>query len=324
MNNDKVLEQHSTLNLNDPPNNQRGRDSFELSHLMNEQNHFRDDLFTRIDIISSQLRNLQNKIDSLSKRFDVQSSSFVSSQDTLRKQLNLLENEIEHITSDKELMPKVRTMIENQKTISKNQIVLNNLQVSLNDQFKTSERRLDVLENKIQSLVESIIEKARIQEEIKKKVSNIDYNLINSTTYGNENDNYVKLLQEQVVRLQDDTFLKMMRNYIINTYIDLYSRISKRTLELSGDSGNELHKLLIIIEEEMTSVGVLLKSSPQGCKFDPSTMTVNHDFSQQTNHPEERNTVYATITPAFIWTLPVEGKPKAEIILRKEEVALFI
>ena len=148
--------------------------------------------------------------------------------------------------------------------------------------------------------------------------------MVSSSSSSRGNDDYVRRLQEQVVRLQDDTFLKMMRNYIIDTYVDLYSQISKRSLVLSGDSVDELKNLMNIIEEEMASIGINLRISPQGCKFDPSTMISNSNFSQTASNQEEKYTVFTTITPAFIWTIPVEGRSEAEILLKKEEVAIYI
>lgn len=222
-----------------------------------------------------------------------------------------------------DLPRKVSEVIASTGTVAKNQKILNDCQNSIAQAVSEIKTTLRNANTNASSAAKEQLDQIAMMS---KQIGDIHYNTMmgSGSTTGSVDAEYVSRLQQQVVSLQEDTFLKMMRNYIIDTYVDLYTQISKRILEITGDGEDELKKILSILEDEMQNIGIALQRSRSGVKFDPKFMIPNSEYSNPAETPEQKYTVYCSITPGFVWTIPTVGSTKTEMLLRKEEVALNI
>ena len=132
---------------------------------------------------------------------------------------------------------------------------------------------------------------------------------------------YIKTLQEENVRIHEDTNLKLMRKYVLDTQIRLYLQIANRVSDLGDEL--ELRKVLELIKDNLSEVGVSFYSSKNGTLFDSQCMQLSLKDSKYTNDKSLDKTVACSIAPKFVWNVPVLGNNNQSFILRKEEVILW-
>ena len=124
---------------------------------------------------------------------------------------------------------------------------------------------------------------------------------------------------EQIIQLQSDMFYRMMRQYIFDTYIHLYTLLAH---EFHEDGKKETDNFLAIIKEEMTTIGVSFETSKRNTPFNPQIMEVSKYPSILTDKREQNNGVAVTIVPQMKWNVS-SGKETLTVPLKKEEVILF-
>jgi len=134
-------------------------------------------------------------------------------------------------------------------------------------------------------------------------------------------DEYIKYLQKEVSRMRDDTNLKLMRKYVLDTQIRLYLQIANRLHDLGNEE--ELRKVLELIKSNLSEIGVSFSNSSVGSPFNPMSMQLSLKDSKYTNDKSLDKTVACSIAPGFIWTVPIEGSQAESLVLKREEVVLW-
>lgn len=204
--------------------------------------------------------------------------------------------------------------------------------------------KIDELEKKIETLHTSLIEKisdrfslledgfANVQkmlnqlsssqeqmEPLPELVRNIDYNIRVSGS-GNSDKEYVADLQKRLSEFQEDTYLKLLRKYILDSFISLYTNISYQIFEKGLTT--QMQNILKIIENDLLKMGIKLRSSNTMQRFDPLHMTICDGKTDITDDEKSENLVSRSIVPEFIWTLPAIGHQQVTT-LQKEVVILY-
>ncbi|MCQ2257364.1 MAG: hypothetical protein MJZ41_05135 [Bacteroidaceae bacterium] len=270
--------------------------------------HFLGDLSSRI-ITSQQLSTA---------RLDAFEKNFYDVFDTLKHQINEQNKCID------ELRNSVNAVTANQKILNDCQReILEAVNAIISSNGKESK-----LVPYIQKLSEHQEAMEKLLHGMEEKTNDIHYNVINgsSGTDSQNNSDYVRYLQEQVERLHNDTYLKFMRKYIIDTYISLYSNLSYRRFDTTVEVCKEIEITLGRMRTELESIGIRLYSSPNGASFNAKTMINKRECSVHTPDDKQdvKNSICKSLLPAFYWTIPVENSSSNLHLLQKEEVALYI
>ena len=128
-------------------------------------------------------------------------------------------------------------------------------------------------------------------------------------------------LLDKVSCMEQDTNLKLMRKYVLDGLIDVYTRTARRLIDLGEEQ--ELERLLKIMQGDLTRIGVGIISSSSGSEFDHETMTISEEEPHFTNNRNLANKVSVSIVPLFTWDVPMEDRDNLHLILKKEEVILW-
>jgi hypothetical protein len=76
--------------------------------------------------------------------------------------------------------------------------------------------------------------------------------------------------------------------------------------------------------KKLESIGVKVVSSESGAEFDPAYMKTGHYTNIPTNNEQLNGKVARSVTPAFMWTLPSTRQPFSSLLLKEEEVVLYV
>jgi hypothetical protein len=131
----------------------------------------------------------------------------------------------------------------------------------------------------------------------------------------------VHRLLDKVSSMEQDTNLKLMRKYVLDGLIDVYTRTARRLVDLGEEQ--ELERLLKIMQSNLNRIGVGIKISTSGSEFDHETMTICEEEPLFTNNIDLANKVSISVVPLFTWDVPVEGRDNLHLVLKKEEVILW-
>lgn len=132
---------------------------------------------------------------------------------------------------------------------------------------------------------------------------------------------YLKSLQDKVSKMEQDTYLKFMRKYVLDSQIRLYQQVAQRLYDLGDDS--ELSKVLTLIKGILSEIGVSAYETKPGVVFDPSCMQPSLKESLYTDDPSLNRYVAKSVSPCFVWDVDVAGRDACRHILKKEEVVLW-
>ena len=171
----------------------------------------------------------------------------------------------------------------------------------------------------IPNLVEGIskIEKIDGIEEI---VGNIDYNIRNAAS-SSEDDEYKQMLGKKLSEYEEDLYKKLMRKYVIDTHISLFTQINEQS-RISG-SDNSLKQVLKMIVHKLETIGVKTYSSKPGDSFNPQYMTTGHYPNIETDNEQLDGKVAESVSPMFSWNLPSIRQQIDQMLLQEEEVTLY-
>lgn len=164
----------------------------------------------------------------------------------------------------------------------------------------------------------SEIERIKGIEEI---VGNIDYNLRNATSSSSGDEEYKNMLRQKVAEYEEDLYKKLMRKYVIDSLISLYTYINDK-LRISG-TDDFLKKILENILYKLQTLGIEAHSSKPGDSFDPRCMTTGHYSNIVTNDDELDGKVAESVCPMFVWKYPELHQHVQPILLKEEEVTLY-
>lgn len=172
----------------------------------------------------------------------------------------------------------------------------------------------------IPNLVEVTSEIDRIKG-IEEIVGNIDYNLRNAASSAGGDDDYKKMLRNKISEYEEDLYKKLMRQYVIDTLISLYTQINNR-LRISGTDETLKHVLDMFLYK-LETLGIKACSSKSGDSFNPQCMTTGHYPNIDTDDDELDGKVAESVCPMFVWTLPTVRQQAEQLLLQEEEVTLY-
>lgn len=167
------------------------------------------------------------------------------------------------------------------------------------------------LENKLNAKIESISE----------TVENINYNIL-SSPQTDANSEAIQTLNKKLAEYQDDLYMKLLRKYVIDSHISLYTQVNDLAHTLEDDK--HLNIVLKNIISKLETIGIKTQISKSGDPFDPKRMTTGHYPNIETSNETLAGKVAESICPAFIWNLPTIRQQSNQMILKEEEVTLYI
>lgn len=195
------------------------------------------------------------------------------------------------------------------------EIFQTSLEGKISDRFSLLEGGVANMQKMLNQLISS-------QEQMKpltELVRNIDYN-IRVGGGGNSDKEYISDLQKRLSEFQEDAYLKLLRQYILDSFISLYTNISYQIFEKGLTV--QMQNILKIIENDLLKMGIKLHSSNTMQRFDPLHMTICDGKTDITDDENSENFVSRSIVPEFIWTLPAIGHQQVTT-LQKEVVILY-
>lgn len=171
----------------------------------------------------------------------------------------------------------------------------------------------------IQKVLNQLCSSQELMKPLPELVKNIDYN-IRVSSGGNTDKEYISDLQKRLSEFQEDTYLKLLRHYILDSFISLYTNISYQIFE-NGLTA-QMQNILKIIENDLLKMGIKLRTSNTMQRFDPLHMTICDGKTDVTDDDKLENLVSRSIIPEFLWTLPAIGHQQVTT-LQKEVVILY-
>lgn len=189
---------------------------------------------------------------------------------------------------------------------------------------------LSTTQNRITDLGRNVVALQTNMESLRQNITplgdtlaNMDYNLRSGMLNqgAGQDGQAVEAMQTELQRYKEDVYMKLMRQYIIDSHLSIYQKIAHRLYEKPGDE--ELPKVLKLIRMTLSSLGIEAQTSPVGSEFRPADMEVSFYPSRPTEDRENSGRVAASIVPQFIWTLPAVGMQNQRMTLLKEEVVLY-
>lgn len=156
---------------------------------------------------------------------------------------------------------------------------------------------------------------------IEEMVGNIDYNVRSGSASKSDDGEYKQALQSKLSEYEEDLYLKLMRKYVIDSQISIYNQIAE---QLYIEQDDKLEKVLTLMAKELESIGVKVISSKVGADFDPSRMRTGHYANIPTDNEQINGKVARSVTPAFLWTLPSTRQQGTSLLLKEEDVILYV
>lgn len=224
------------------------------------------------------------------------------------------------LSSDKEVGESLLTkFLEQQQQLSNTIGLLIEKLKSVSEVFQS---KFDSCMNLIESSKSDIVIKQKnIEDDLAKLNAGFEQLVASNSDCGGGNmQDLLEKQHEQILHLQSDTFYRMMRQYIFDTYVHLYKDIAYYLYE--HDGGNEIKNVLEIIKGEMTTIGISFGSSKPRTPFNSQKMEVSQYPTITTNVKELDGCVAESIVPLMTWKAYINNK-SSEITLQREEVIVY-
>lgn len=195
------------------------------------------------------------------------------------------------------------------------------------DNFGDILSKIGQVESKVstlQNIVSGISQKDDLNgkiDNIAETIANINYNILSAPST-DANSETVQILNKKLAEYQDDLYMKLLRKYVIDSHISLYTQINDLAHTL--EDNNQLNIVLRIIISNLEAIGIKTHTSKSGDPFDSNSMTTGHYPNIETTNETLAGKVAESICPAFIWNLPTIRQQSNQMILKEEEVTLYI
>lgn len=232
---------------------------------------------------------------------------------TIKNDLKEIRESIDFINTQisryHESVTSFRKFVDNDQTIQTH--CLTDIQAKL--------QRINSSVSGIPRLVEVTAGIDRIKD-VEEIVGNIDYNLRNASSSVGGDDDYKNMLRKKISEYEEDLYKKLMRKYVVDTLISLYTQIND---QLRSSKNESLKYVLDMILNKLEPLGIKAYSSRSGDLFNPQCMTTGHYPNINTDDSELDGKVAESVCPMFVWILPTIRQQAEQMLLQEEEVTLY-
>ena len=195
---------------------------------------------------------------------------------------------------------------------------LNNNVIKLSDLIVNGNLNLRSLQESLNETTHHFAEKI---DGIEDMVGNIDYNIRSGSASNSSDSEYKQALQSKLSEYEEDLYMKLMRKYVVDSQISIYIQIAE---QLFIEHDDKLEKVLTLMAKKLESIGVKVVSSESGAEFDPAYMKTGHYTNIPTNNEQLNGKVARSVTPAFMWTLPSTKQQLNSLLLKEEDVVVYV
>lgn len=218
------------------------------------------------------------------------------------------------------LQQNIKELNEQVKTIKQNIVALKNMFSDENIGLLRYVTSTNSAINNIKPVLGDINQNVKKIDKMEEAIGNIDYNIRNGISGGNNDGDYIRSLQGKLSEFEDDLYLKLMRKYVVDSQISLYVQIAERNYY---EKDEKLETILRSFDQKLQSIGIKTTISQVGDTFNPQFMTTGHYPNVATTDENMDGKIAASVHPSFVWTLPTIRQRSAPLLLKEEEVILY-
>lgn len=199
---------------------------------------------------------------------------------------------------------------------------INNLQTAQTNYLSNIQARLQHINSSVADIPRIVDNVSKIDkiDDIDEVVGNIDYNIRNSASTNGDSE-YKQILTTKLSEYEEDLYKKLLRKYVIDTQISLYTQINEQLRRT--ETNDSLRSVLDLIINKLEEIGVKTFSSKPGDVFNPKCMTTGHYPNEDTDDEELGGKVAESVQPMFLWVLPSIRQQSDQMLLKEEEVTLY-